>query len=130
MEEIDISDSADVHILQNILRVLIGSYLLGWGILIANVGTVPLFNGIIWEFSAFACAAVTIWLISSLTKRALVAWSAVVLTVVTLRSFAYIQEGIFNPAGVWLLVLSGVSVTNLAVITVNALIGREERLKT
>lgn len=120
----------DVPVIRHILQGLILSYCFGWGVLVLNVGSVPLLDNRWWQISSAICISTTIWLAITLTLRTLVWWTATVMTVVTVRSFAYFSDGILNPFGVWLLVLSGVTVTGLAVISINALTGRLGALKT
>lgn len=119
----------DKHALVRLLRLLILTYVLGWFILVLNVGRVPLLAGYYWQIGSGIAMALTLWLAVSLSSKALTWWAAFTMTVVTVRSFSYLSEGIWNPLGVWLLVLSGVSITGLAVISVNVLSGHEEKFK-
>lgn len=124
--ELTKEEANDLHVVLRILRVLIFSYIIGWVILIVNVGNIPLLNGLVWELGAVICLVSTFWLGITLSLKALRCWVVVVMIYTSLRSFAYGVEGIFNPLGVWLLVLTGVSITALAVISVKALTGRLE----
>jgi hypothetical protein len=129
MDHPNLSVKHDLVVLRRILRSLIFSYGIGWVVLVFNVGRIPLLNPIAWEAASAVCLFVTIWLAWSLSIRSLTIWTAVIFSVVTMRSFAYISDGIFNPLGVWMLVMSGVSVTGLAVISVNAITGNMEEMR-
>lgn len=129
MDPSNFTTSKDLNALRHLLTVLIASYCLGWGILIVNVGRVPMLHPYIWAAAAAVCFAFTIWLAITLSIRALTWWASVVLSTATVRTFAYAVHGIYNPCGVWLLVLTGVSITGLTVISVNALTGRVEKKK-
>ena len=131
MNQSTLADVKDLNVITKLLHGLIGSYALGWLILIANFGNVPFldsYGGIFWEAGALTSLGLTIWLAITLSARALSWWIAGVMSMVTIRSLAYAFDGVFNPLGVWLLVASGVSITALAVISVNALTGRLEKL--
>lgn len=129
METMQLSTKEDLYVLRHLLSILIGSYVIGWLILVVNLGRVPLLHPFLWQAGSVAAAVLTVWLAVSLSRTALIWWSAVTLSIVTVRSFAYAKEGIFNPFGVWLLVLAGVLVTGLAVISVNVLTGGMEKLR-
>lgn len=126
MDQLTKEQSHDLKVLVRILRLLIYSYAIGWIILIANIGSIPLFDGLFWEIGATICLGMTLWLAHKLSMTALHWWVAYLIIYVSMRAFAYGYRGIFNPLGVWLLVLTGVSITALAVISVNALAGRLE----
>lgn len=128
MEHMRVKTTEDIYVIRHILSALIGSYVVGWLILVVNLGRVPLLNPILWQLGSLSAMMTTIWLALTLSKTSLIWWASVTLSVVTIRSFAYAQTGIFNPLGVWLLVLSGVLVTCLSVIAVNAITGRLGKL--
>lgn len=107
--------------LKRLLSVLIGSYCVGWGILVFNIGSIQNVNRYIWAAAAAACFITTLWLAYTLSVRALLWWTTTVVSVVTVRSFAYISGGIINPLGVWFLVLTGVAITSLAVLLIDSL---------
>jgi len=129
MDDFEHQTKNDLIIVRHILQGIILSYTIGWGILIFNVGRVPGLPGHYWQVSAVICFGMTVWLAITLSFTALTWWCAIVLSLVTLRSSVYAKEGILNPTGVWLLVLSGIAITGLAVISVNALTGRIGKLK-
>lgn len=131
MNQFELDTKEELGVLRHILQGLIGSYVIGWIILIINAGRIPLlesYGGIFWEIGAFVSLCLTVWLAITLSARALTWWIAGVMSIVSARSFAYILEGVFNPLGVWLLVATGVSITAMAVIAVNAVTGRLEKL--
>lgn len=119
----------DLPMIRHILQGLIASYCVGWVILVINVGNVPLLGNYWWTITSAICIFTTLYLAYTLSIRSLIWWVATIVSVVTIRSVAYASTGILNPVGVWLLVLSGVTITGLAVISVNALTGRLGKLK-
>lgn len=114
----------DLEVLRKILRYLIASYTIGWGLLAWFAIKTDLIDDQYWRVSAIILLGLTIWLVVSLNIRSLWAWVTGSIVIVTVRSISYASEGIFAPFGVWMLVMSGVSITGLAVISVNAVTGR------
>jgi hypothetical protein len=114
----------ELDVITKVLHILIFSYAIGWAILAWHSRSVPLLDDFYWRITAFVIFALTLWLGYTLSIRSLIWWTAAGIMVVTVRSFAYASDGTFSPLGVWLLVLSGIAVTDMAVIAVHGVTGR------
>jgi len=106
------------------LKVIIASYALGWMVLALQTRRLPFLDPFYWRLASVIMLCLTLWLALSLSLKALVWWTTTALAFASVRSISYLIDGIYSPFGVWLLVLSGIAVTVLAVISVEALTNR------
>lgn len=115
---------SDVRAVRTILRVHVFTYVLGLTVLLFFSRNVPYLDRPYWQAATLVLVVLTFWLARSLSIQALTWWSSTTFLYATVRSYAYAAEGAYSPLGVWMLVITGISITALAVISVNALTGR------
>lgn len=117
-------DAHELEVLHYLLHIMVGSYVIGWSILAIYSKNVPLLEDSIWRIASAVVFCLTLWLAITLSIRALIWWSSAAVIVATLRAAAYASEGVASVLGAWMLVLSGIAVTTMAILSVQALTGR------
>jgi hypothetical protein len=124
-KEIRIFDSENVKGVRLLLRGLIFSYVIGWTILAILAVPLPNFEYPypIWRTLSIIMVLLTMLLAIKLDLRSLYIWATIGTLTALTRASAFLLEGTWNAFGVWLLVISGIIITSLSVVSVNALTG-------
>ena len=118
-----------VEDIRNVLRILIGTYAIGWALLGFHANELTVINTTFWRLVSVIMIGMTLWLACKLSFTALIWWTASTVVVVGLRAYGFGDEGRFDPVGVWFVAMSGIAITNLSVIFANVLTGRLAGLK-
>lgn len=118
-----------LEVIRDVLRVLIGTYALGWGLIGIHSTELEIVNLTFWRIASFVMVGMTLWLACKLSFTALVWWTSSTVIFVCVRAYGFGDEGRFDPIGVWFVAMSGIAITNLAVIFANVLTGRLAGLK-
>jgi hypothetical protein len=115
--------------IRNVLRFLIGTYAIGWVLIGINASELDLVDVTFWRIVSAVMIGMTLWLACKLSFTALVWWTSTTILTVCLRTYGFGDDGKFDPIGVWFVAMSGIAITNLAVIFANVLTGRLAGLK-
>lgn len=101
-----------------IVRLIIASYNAGWFVLALKSLNVPFSEPIYWHVASYLMIVLTTW------------WATCAVLFASVRSSLYVADNFWSPLGVWLLALSGIAVTVLAMLSSSALSGDLEVRKT
>lgn len=113
-----------------IVRLIIASYNAGWFVLALKSLNVPFSEPIYWHVASYLMIVLTTWLAVTASIRALTWWETCAVLFASVRSSLYVADNFWSPLGVWLLALSGIAVTVLAMLSSSALSGDLEVRKT